>query len=102
MSCRCLMGPLEPSARFAARRRRTFGATDRLLRTVSVLVSARARSRAGHSNTKMRGGNLMRTFRRQIMTLTIALCAGLGASVAAEAQEFKQVQLNEKQVQSFI
>ena len=44
----------------------------------------------------------MRTFRRQIQTLSLALCAGIGMSVAASAQEFKQVQLSEKQVQSFI
>ena len=44
----------------------------------------------------------MRTFRRQIQTLSLALFAGIGMSVAASAQEFKQVQLSEKQVQSFI
>jgi hypothetical protein len=44
----------------------------------------------------------MRTFLRQIQTLSLALFAGIGMSVAASAQEFKQVQLSEKQVQSFI
>ncbi len=44
----------------------------------------------------------MRTFKRQIQTLSLALLAGIGMSVAASAQEFKQVQLSEKQVQSFI
>ena len=44
----------------------------------------------------------MRTFGRQIGALTIAMCAGLCMSAAAGAQEFKQVQLNDKQVQSFI
>jgi hypothetical protein len=44
----------------------------------------------------------MRTLRRQIQTLSLALFAGLGACAAASAQELKQVQLTEKQVQSFI
>jgi hypothetical protein len=44
----------------------------------------------------------MRTFGRQIKGLTVALCAGLCMSAAALAQEFKQVQLTDKQVQSFI
>jgi hypothetical protein len=44
----------------------------------------------------------MRTLRRQTTTLFLALFAGLGTCAAASAQEFKQVQLTEKQVQSFI
>jgi len=44
----------------------------------------------------------MRTFRRQMQTHLLALFAGIGASFVASAQEFKQVQLSEKQVQAFI
>jgi hypothetical protein len=37
-----------------------------------------------------------------MQTLLLALFAGIGASCVASAQEFKQVQLSEKQVQAFI